>query len=66
MASAEIAGGAIRIHPVLTTKNGRIFEIWETQEEESENPGGPWPTTAPPPPPPPLPTPMEPNCRSSA
>ena len=34
--------GAIKIEPVLTTKNGRIFEIWEINERVCENPGGPW------------------------
>ena len=33
-------GGPIRIEPVLTTKNGRIFEIWELLERVRENPGG--------------------------
>ena len=46
-------GGPIRMEPVLTTKNGRIFEIWELFERVCENPGG-----AMAPPCPPLPTPM--------
>ena len=33
-------GGPIRMEPVLTTKNGRIFEIWELLERVCENPGG--------------------------
>ena len=41
------------MEPVLTTKNGRIFEIWELLERVCENPGG-----AMAPPCPPLPTPM--------
>ena len=42
-------GGPIRMEPVLTTKNGRIFEIWELLERVCENPGGgPWPPPAPP------------------
>ena len=28
------------MEPVLTTKNGRIFEIWELLERVCENPGG--------------------------
>ena len=32
-------GGPKRIEPVLTTKNGRIFEIWEVLERVRENPG---------------------------
>ena len=46
-------GGPIRMEPVLTTKNGRIFEIWELLERVCENPGGGHG-----PPCPPLPTPM--------
>ena len=41
-------GGAIRTGPVLTTKNGRIFEIWSVKERVCENPGGAWPFPAPP------------------
>ena len=44
------------MEPVLTTKNGRIFEIWELLERVCENPGG-----AMAPPCPPLPTPMTPG-----
>ena len=32
-------GGPIRIEPALTTKNGKIFEIWEVLEKVCENPG---------------------------
>ena len=42
--------GAIRVEPVLTTKNKIVFEIWEVLERVCENPGG---TMAPP-----LPMPM--------
>ena len=57
-ASAEkfSGGGPIRMEPVLTTKNGRIFEIWELLERVCENPGGGHG-----PPCPPLPTPMRTN-----
>ena len=37
------------IEPVLTTKNGRIFEIWKVFERVCENPGGAWPFPASPP-----------------
>ena len=32
--------GPIRIEPILTIKNGRIFEFWNVQERVCENPGG--------------------------
>ena len=36
------------MEPVLTTKNGRIFEIWELLERVCENPGGAMATPLPP------------------
>ena len=45
--------GPIRIEPILTTKNGRSFEIWKVLERKRENPG--WAMALPCPP---LPTPM--------
>ena len=44
--------GPMRIEPVVTTKNGRIFVVWEVKERLCKNQGGAWP------PAPPLPTPM--------
>ena len=32
--------GPIKIEAVLTTKNGRVFEIWEVRMKVCENPGG--------------------------
>ena len=59
-ASAEtFSGGApIRVEPVLITKSGRIFEMWEVKERGSKNPGRGHGFPTPPPPPPPLLTPM--------